>query len=145
MTYFQRNNYKHAHAEEKGGYVILLSVLVIGVIGMAVTIAVLQLGASHIQTGITGIHALDVRTAAHSCIEEAIEQLRADDTYPAGDSLNFDSGVNCTIYAITGSGTTNRTIQVTSTIDSVTQRYEVLISDLSAPVDISSWNRVESF
>lgn len=141
----QLDNRMNVIDTQQQGYVILLSVLVVGVIGMAITIAVLQLGASHIQTSITGVHAIDASYVAESCIEEAIEQLRRDSTYAAGDSITFDGGAECTISAVAGTGTTNRTIQVIATSDSITQRYEVIISDVAAPVDISSWNYVESF
>lgn len=138
------------------GYILLITVLVVGAIMSAIASSLLLLGLGSGRSSYALGQSEQAKGYANACVEEAIERLSRDNTYVAGDSITFDDG-SCTINAITGTGDTNRVIQVTGVVvnnaedttssetDDVTRKLEVSIADLGPPVDITSWLEVGNF
>lgn len=130
--------------KQQKGYVLLLSVLVIGAIVTATTTSILLLGLGSDRSSFAHEQSEKARELANSCAREAVEQLSRDNTYAAGVSIPFSDG-SCTINAISGTGDTNRTVQASGLVGSVIRKVQVEISDLAAPVDIISWQDVADF
>jgi hypothetical protein len=131
-------------ATDNNGYVLLLSVLVVGAIGATVAVSLLVLGVISSKTTLAAQQSVQARALADTCAHEAIERLSRDDTYPAGDTITLSTGT-CTVDALDGTGTTNRTVQTTGEVGTVTRRVEVTIGDLDFPMVVDSWEEVGDF
>lgn len=126
------------------GYVLLLSVLVVVVIGTAVATSLLLWSVTDAHTSLASQQSSRARALAQTCAEEALSQLERDTAYAAGTTLTFDDD-SCTIEAISGSGATNRVIQASGTAGDVTRRVEVAVDTVARPPVISSWQEVADF
>jgi hypothetical protein len=134
----------HGILKSESGFILLLSVLILGALGAAVTVSLLQLGLSASRTANTIELSQAARDLANTCAEEAIERLTRDNTYAAGATITLGNGT-CTINTISGSGDVNREVQVTGEVQNVDRKVEVYIDNLAAPVTISSWQEVADF
>lgn len=121
-----------------------MSVLVIGAIISATTVFMLQVGLGADRTSDTVRRSHVAREYAQSCTEEALERLSRDTSYTGGDTLTFDEG-DCTVDTVAGSGSTNRTVQVTGNSGDVVRKIEVEVSDVGPPMTISTWQDVADF
>lgn len=130
--------------QTNGGYVLLLSVLVVVVIGTAVATSLLLSSVSDASSSRALQQSERARSMANTCAEEALSQLQIDDTYPAGTILTVDAD-SCTIEEITGSGSTNRIVRASGTAGNVVRRVEVTVDTVGPPVSISSWQEVADF
>lgn len=132
------------YSQTNGGYVLLLSVLVVVVIGTAVATSLLLWSVSDAHSSRSAQQSERARILANSCAEEAISQLQHDSAYAAGTTLTIDSD-SCTIDAITGSGSTNRVIDAYGTAGTVVRKVVVTVDSLGPPVVVSSWQEVADF
>ncbi len=128
----------------QGGYVILLSVLVVGAVGTAVATSLLLLGIGAGRSSLDQQRSVQARALANSCAEEALERLRRDNTYAGGVTLSLGAG-SCQIGTVGGSGDTNRTVEVTGTVDQVVRKVYLDISSIGPPTDLTSWQEVDAF
>lgn len=136
---------KQQSATDNDGYVLLLSVLVVGAIGATVAVSLLVLGVISSKSTLAHQQSLQARALADTCAHEAIERLTRDDTYAgAGDTMTLTTG-ECTIDALNGTGSTNRIVQTTGTAGDATRRVEVTIGDLEFPVTVDRWEEVGDF
>ncbi len=126
------------------GFTTLVAVLIVGAVATAAVVSMLVSGVGSLQSSLAIQRSGLARHYADTCAEEALHQLSEDTSYAAGATLVFDYG-NCAVNAISGSGATNRVIQVTGAVDTVARRVEVDVSDLSGPVILNSWQEVASF
>lgn len=144
MSTTMKKHFKQPSPIDNGGYVLLLSVLVVGTIGATVAVSLLVLGVISSKTTLANQQSLQARELADTCAHEAIERLTRDDTYASGETIILSTGV-CTIDAVSGTGTTNRTVQTTGIAGAATRRVEVTITDLEFPVTVDAWEEVGDF
>lgn len=128
----------------QAGYLTLVSVLVVGAVGVSVVVSVLLLSVGATQSSITVIQADQATALADACAERALQSLRENPAYGSGDTYTLGNG-SCEIVAIQGSGTTNRTLQTTGTVSTITKRVEVEIATIASPMEITSWQEVADF
>ena len=128
----------------QSGYIILMSVLVIGAVGTAVSTSLLLLGVGSALTSLDQQRTTQARALANACAEEALERLRLDTGYNGGETITFDTGT-CSLGVIGGSGDTNRTIEATGNVDSVVRRVYVEVASVGPPTDLTSWQEVDDF
>lgn len=128
----------------QSGYVILLSVLVVGAVGTAIATSLLLLGVGGARTSLDQQRLVQARALANACAEEALERLRRDANYAGSETLTFETGT-CTIDAVGGSGDTNRTIYSTGTVDPIVRRVVVEVASVGPPTDLTSWQEVDDF
>jgi Concanavalin A-like lectin/glucanases superfamily len=131
------------------GYVLLLTVLSVGIITSTVAIVILLLGLSIERNA----YSLQISTQAYefsqTCIEEAIQRLRDDLEYEGNEIITVgigpDSSVTgeCTIRPITGYWNTNRTICTEAIYGNYTKRRQVVQIDTVLPdTKITDWQEV---
>ncbi|MBN2016050.1 hypothetical protein JW766_04425 [Candidatus Dojkabacteria bacterium] len=124
------------------GFIALISVLVVGIVGLVVSIALLLLGLGASRTSFALEQSLQSRALANTCAEEALERIRRLPTYTGSGNLTFDYG-SCA-YTITDLGGSNREIQATGTVDSIVRKVKVNINQVS-PVNVTSWQEIADF
>jgi len=131
-------------SQRQKGYILLLSLLVVGAIGISISIGILLVGVGSSQNGIVIEQGLQARMLSHTCAEYALDELRKDDSYSGNETLSFTEG-DCEVRPVLGTGNTNRTVQTIGTTGQANGRVEVEISVVSPEVTISSWKEVGSF
>lgn len=128
------------------GFVTLLSVVVLGAIGLSITTSLLLFGAGSSHTSIVRMRSLQAKVFANACAEEALQKLRESVYYQGNETLIF-SGGSCDIQSIPigGIGNNGRTVQVIGKAGSVERRVRVIISTVHPTVLIASWQEIGTF
>ena len=127
----------------QSGYITLLALLIVGVIGIAITSSILLSGVGSTQYTLTGQQGALARTYVQACAEEGLQQLRDNTAFTGIGSLSFSEGA-CS-YDVDNTGGDTRRIRASSTVDAIIRRVEVSVDALSPQITISSWEDVVSF
>jgi hypothetical protein len=126
----------HKHPD---GFVTLISVLILGAVGLAVAVSLMLLGVDSSRTSLSLEQSLQARGLADACVETALQQIRTNNAFTGTANLTFGAGT-CT-YTVTNTGGTTRSITTSGTVDTIVRRVSVSLSAV-APVTISLWQEV---
>lgn len=129
--------------KQNRGFIALMGVLLVGAIGVAAVLAVIQLGVEYTQLALVNQQEHHAKAYASACAEEALEQLRSNIAYVGTTTLSFSFGT-CTGVVINTGGVT-RTIDSTGTVATIVKRVKVLVSALNPQITVSSWQEVSAF
>lgn len=129
----------------QSGFIALISILIIGAVILTISI-----GLSLRSIGETNMalnEELSNRAAAlsNACAEDALLKLKTNLSYAGGETIAVQSGLDCQILAVLGSGNTNRAIQTQSTVSGYTAKSQVIVSQVRPVTIISSWEKVSDF
>lgn len=125
------------------GFITLLSVLVVGSVGVAIAVSLLLLGLGQARTSFAVIQMGQARGLTDACAEEALEHIRESTSFTGAGNLSLGNG-SCG-YTVTSQGGENRTIQATSTVGSVVRKVNIVITDINPLITISTWQEVADF
>ena len=128
---------------DKNGYVTLISILVVGAIGVSIAISLLLLGISSARNSIILEQSSKAKYMADICIEEGIRQIRELNSFSGGNTFNFAS--NTCGYLVIDGGGENRVVQASSTVGSAVRKVKVEIDQISPTINVSSWQEVADF
>lgn len=128
----------------RGGFVFLLSVLVIGVIVTEMAMSLILLGVAAQQSGLTVAQTAQAFGNAQTCAERALRNLRSDLSYDGGETVVLENG-SCSIAHTGGGGNANRALCVQGDSGRSTRRIEISIRQIYPSVKITSWREVSSF
>ncbi len=126
------------------GFAILISVLVLAVVGMAISTTLLMMSVSSAQTTLIVQDALQAQELAHTCAELGLQALVTTPTFTgssASTTLTGQSG-SC-IYSVVAIDATHSTINSTGAIRQVSQKVQIQM--LIPQLTILSWQEVGSF
>lgn len=127
----------------KNGYLLLISILIIGAIASVITASLILLGNSSELTAYSVDESFRARNAAEACADYALLALHNDPTYTGNVTISaFTTNVTCSIYPIGGSGNWNRTLCTEAQVGSTVSRLEILIDTLLPQIEVSSWQEV---
>lgn len=121
----------------------LLSVLVVGAIGLAVTVSLLLLGLGSARTSFAYEQSGQARALAEACAEDALQQIRDDSAFTGTDTFLLGQGT-C-IYSVTNTGGQNRTIMSTSTVGTMVRKVKVMLNGVDPEMSVTSWQDVADF
>ena len=124
----------------KKGYVLLISVLIIGAVSSAIAVAMLNLGSGITTSGIYLEKAYQAKGLAEACAEEALQQIRDNTAFASSGSLALGNG-SCT-YLVTNLGSENRQINTTGTIDIVFSKIQININQINPKIIVSNWQEI---
>lgn len=120
----------------------LVSLLVVAMVTLIMALAFSENSLSTLEIESNSKESARSFYLAESCLDEAITRLEADLTYMSG-SLSFDSERSCTIQV---SGTSPVLVEITTTVDDLTERYEAELSYTTSGTvnnfSLSSWEEV---
>lgn len=119
------------------GFVSLLAVSLVGMIGISVVVAVLVFGLNSSRDSFAMEQAGKAKELAIACVENALESIRASTAYLGNGNLTLASGT-CT-YAVTDLGGESRQILSTGTSGMVVRKLTVIIAAINPTILISSW------
>lgn len=126
------------------GAAMLISVLVITVIGVSIILTILIIVNNGSYASQVAMQHYRAQAAAQACAEATLYNLNQDINYPAGDTLTF-SNSNCEVITISGSGNTNRVMDIEGYSGDVTARMQINIQTLQPQIVITSWQDVADF
>ena len=129
--------------KNKKGYIALISVLIVGAAGIAVTLSLLFLGTGANRTSFAFEQANQAKALANSCVEEALQQIRDSTLFVGNDNLAFDQGI-CA-YTVVSQGSENRTIEAWGTVGTTIRRVKVVVQGINPLVEVVSWLEVSDF
>lgn len=124
------------------GYVTLLSVLLVGALGLAITVSLLWLGIATSQTTFSYQQSKQANELAHGCAEEGLEKIRESSSFIGTNTVTLSTGT-CT-YTVTNTGGNTRTIDGLATVGDATRKVRVTISAINPQITVSSWQEVSA-
>lgn len=126
------------------GFITLISVLVVGAVGVAITLSVILLGLGSSRTSFALEQSNQAKALANACAEEALQQIKDSTPFTStGTSLTLGQGT-CT-YTVTNDGAQNRTITAIGTVGMIIRKSKILISQISPSITVTSWQEVADF
>lgn len=126
------------------GFITLISVLLVGAVGVAITLSVILLGLGSFRTSFALEQSNQAKALANACAEEALQQIKDSTPFTStGTSLTLGQG-SCT-YTVTNDGAQNRTITAIGTIGTVIRKSKIIISQISPSITVTSWQDVPDF
>lgn len=127
----------------EGGYIALLSVLIVGAISISTTMTMLVSGVKMTQSALADQQSMQALGYADACAEEALQQIRESTSFNGSGSLSFPLG-SCS-YTVTRDGGQNRTIEAEGTVDAVIRRVLVEVNQINPTIEITQWREVANF
>ena len=125
----------------RSGFILLVGILVVGAVGLAVSISVALLGVGFSKTTTSLQQSNQARGLANACAEYGLEKLRESVSYAGNETLTIGSST-CAILSVLGSGNANRTVQASSTVGTVTRKVKVQVLQVAPQVILTSWQEV---
>ena len=122
------------------GYITLLSVLVVGAVGIAITVSLVTLGVGASRSSFAYQQLHQAKALANACAEEALQQIRSLDTFTGANNLTL--GVETCSYSVTSQGGQNRTINATGTVGTIVRKVQVSLTAINPNLIVSSWHEV---
>jgi len=134
---------KSAKNKNFSGYVIVYSVIILGMVILAASLYFSWLATFSIKSEISYRQSDQTRYLADTCAEIALQKIWDSASYTG--SGNFSGyGGSCT-YAVSSSGGENRQINATGTVNNITRRVKISIDQVNSKVNVSSWREVSDF
>lgn len=133
----------HSVKHKNNGYVILISVLIVGAIGIAITVSLLLLGVGNSRTSFANEQSNQAKALANACAEEALQQIR--DSVPFTGSGNLTLGQGTCAYTVTSQGGQNRTVVASSAVETIIRKTKIIINGITPAILITSWQEVSDF
>lgn len=122
------------------GYVALVSVLIVGAIGVAVVTGVILLGLSWSRTSLALEQAFQAKTLADACAEDALQQIK--DSIPFSGNGTLTLGQGSCAYTVTNDGAQNRSLVSVGMVGTVIRRVAATLDKISPSINITSWQEV---
>jgi len=125
------------------GYITLLSVLVVGAVGLAITISLVLLGLGTSNSSLTLQKSAQARSLANTCAENALQQVRNDVAFSGSGNLSLGQG-SCT-FIVTDTGGQSRLIVSSGQVGSVVRKLKLTINQINPKINILSWQELADF
>ena len=125
------------------GYVALMSVIVLGAIGTAITVTLLVQGVLSSKTNLAVLHKHQSRMAATSWAEEAL-QLILDTGIDSGGAAMSVGSSTCT-YVISSTSSENILVHATGQSADAISKISVYLASSTPRIKLSSWQEVGDF
>ena len=132
---YQKN--KIWYADQCNGYITLVSVLVVGAVGIAIALSLILLGAGSSRTSFALQQSAQAKGLANACAEEAREQIRESTLFTGSGNLTLGQGT-CS-YTVTNTGGTNRIVIASGTVGTIVRKLTITISAINPFIVINSW------
>lgn len=124
---------------KRQGYVSLISILVIGAIGLAVATSLVLSGAGSSRTSFALEQSNQAKGLANACAEEALQRIWAVDTFVGNGNITMGQG-SCS-YAV-ANASVPKVITASGIVGTTIRRVSVTIDALTPYLNVSSWQEV---
>jgi hypothetical protein len=120
------------------GYIALMTLVIIGAVVLIAAVALTFIAFSQANFIISHNRSVKNYYAANACANYAILQLQKNLEYAGAEDLDLD-GIKCRIDSVSGSGTKNRVIIVSSQVGDQLKKIKVELDQLKPVTIIKSW------
>lgn len=124
----------------KEGYVMLVSVLVLTVVGSVIALSTMTLGIMSSQNNDVSVFGTQSRSIAQACAELALQEIRDNNTFVGSNVETIATG-SCE-YTVTNLGGENRRVDVESNVNGYLYRLEVLMDQLNPTINVILWQEI---
>ena len=124
------------------GYVALMSIILMGTLGVAVMVSVIAQSVTSSKTDLSLQRSTQARVLATTCAEEALQVILETSTSSSNSSLSLGEG-SCTYVISKPSSST--IINATGYYGSLVKRVQVVLSTTTPSIVLSSWQDVSDF
>lgn len=131
------------HTSGNGGYVTLISVIVVGAVGVAAVTALLTWGLSASRSSFSFNQSAMAQGAADACAEEALQEIREAPSFTGSGSLSL-AQASCT-FSVADEGGQRRRILSQGTAGQAVRKVIVLVDVITPAIGVSSWKEVGDF
>jgi len=131
------------YTRKQSGFIVLVSVLGITIVGVSLVSSMLFLQASTSKTTFALEQSGNAKDLANACVEETFRQIKRTSDFSGTGILSLAEGT-CTYTVVIGIGE-NRLIQATGTAGTVVRKVKVMIDALVPRIHIASWEEVGDF
>ena len=121
------------------GFVTLISVLILGAVGVAVVVSLIQLGLGSSRTSFATEQSVQARGLADACGEQALDTLRTSPSYTGTTNVTLGQGT-CS-FTVTNTGGTTRSLTAVGTVGTIVRHLTITVATVS-PVTLTSWQEV---
>jgi hypothetical protein len=125
---------------KKNGYITLLSILVVGAVGVAIASTIILLGLSSSNSSFSYQQMHQAKGLASACAEEALQKIREATSFTGAGNLSAGQGT-CT-YNVVNTGGEARTINAVGTVGVVVRKINISISNISPLIVVNSWQEL---
>src|SRR3990167_10115613 len=132
--------YKKYYNQPQYGYITLISVLVVGAVGLSITVSLILLGLGSSRTSFSVEQSNQAKGLANACAEEAMQQIRNSTLFIGSGNLSLGQGV-CG-YTVTGGVGQSRTIAASGTVGTVIRKVKIIINQINPTIQVVSWQEV---
>lgn len=122
------------------GFVTLISMLVVGAIGISVTLSLMLLGLGSSRSSFALEQSNQAQALANACAQEALEQIRENSAFSGTGGLTLGEG-SCD-YTVTDLGGESRSITGSGTVGTIVSKFEIQISAIYPVITPTSWQEV---
>lgn len=126
--------------KQQRGFITLISVLVVGAVGVAIAFSLLLLGVGNARTSFAIEQSNQAKVLANACAEEALQQIR--DSTPFTGSGNLTLGQGTCTYTVTSQSGQNRTITSSGTVGTIIRKVKIIIDKINPAIQAVSWQEV---
>ncbi len=128
----------------KPGYILLISILIIGAVCSVILSSLLLLGtnASHVSVSVQ--QSDEALQLAQGCADYGLRQLRNSLSYGGNEVLSYRHGT-CELRSIGGIGNTNRLLCSEGQVGDTVRRLEIVVNQVLPKTKIFSWQEVSFF
>lgn len=126
--------------QNKQGYVLLLTLLIVGAVGLVVTISFLLIGVGNTKTSFSLEQANQARALANACAEDALQTLHDNTSFSGYGALS--SSIGTCSYEVSDDGG-NKNIVASSTVGQVIRKVEVIVDQVTPEINVSSWQEIQ--
>lgn len=128
----------------RSGYILLITILIIGAIASAILTSLLMLGTSASQVSQSVHQANQALGAAQGCADYALLKLRQSPSYAGDETLTLSTGT-CEILSVGGIGNNNRLVCAEGVAGDSVRRLEIVVNQVLPQTKIFSWQEVAVF
>ena len=139
-TYSGYSDAHSGHSDRSKGYIALITVLVTGAVGAAITVSLILLGLGSSRTSFSLEQSNQAKALANACAEEALQQIRDSTAFTGTGSLTLGQGT-CG-YTVVNDGGENRTVTASATVGTVVRKIKIIVNAINPAINITSWQEV---
>lgn len=129
---------------KRKGFILLISILIIGAIASAILSSLLLLGMSANQVSLSVQQSEKALATAQACAEYALLKLRQSPAYDGNEFLSFGDD-QCEVLTVGGIGNNNRAVCTEGTSGEAIRRLEIAINQVLPQTTLYSWQEVGIF
>lgn len=129
--------------DKQKGYIVLVTVLVVGVVGIAVAVSAILLGLGSSRTNFALKQSNQAKALTNACAEEALQQIS--DSIPFAGTGNLTLGQGSCSYTVTKLTGQNRTATTSGTVGTTIRKVKITLDKIKPSINITSWQEVADF